>query len=115
MTDLDNQFRQASDHYFEQNYEQAAALLTELCAKDKPEALSLLGLMHQLGDGVERSGEQAVPLLQRAVELGQSIAAHNLSTIYRLGMPGIEINNKLSQHYDSKAQLLESQYTFTEI
>jgi len=115
MTDVDCQIRTASDHYYAQEFERAVELLSELCTQDIPEALSLLGLMYQLGDGVERSGMQAISLLKRAVELGQSVAAYNLSTIYTLGMPDVEVNIELSDHYHSKAQALDSQFVIKEI
>jgi TPR repeat protein len=66
-------------------YDKALALLMPLVEASVPGALSLLGVICQLGEGVERNDPKAVELLTRAVELGDGVAAHNLGTIYCMG------------------------------
>ena len=106
--------KEAQEAYDAGNYGLAAELLGPLCEKDIPEALSLLGVMYQLGDGVERDGEKAVQLLMRAVELGQGVAAHNLGTIYSGGMPGIKADNEKSKFYYRKAKSMGAQFASDE-
>ncbi|MEI2614290.1 MAG: hypothetical protein V9G21_04410 [Methylotenera sp.] len=88
---------EANDALAAKDYEKALTLLLPLVQKSDPGALSLLGVMYQLGEGVERDGLKAIELLNKAVDLGDGVAAHNLGTIYGMGMPSVPQDAKRSK------------------
>ena len=75
-----------------------------------PRRLVCWALAYKTGSGVAIDGERAVELLQKAVELGDAFAAHNLGRIYMEGMQGIEANNELSNLYYSLAKEMGLRY-----
>ena len=97
MSDHKTQVIQANDAFSAEDYEKALSLILPLVEKSVPEALSLLGVMYQLGTGVERDGLKAVEILNKAIDLGDSVAAHNLGTIYGMGMPNVPADAKRSK------------------
>jgi uncharacterized protein len=99
LAEYNPQFIEAYDALIARDYERALSLLFPLVEKSDPGALSLLGVMYQLGDGVEVDGLKALELLNKAVELGDGIAAHNLGTIYGMGMPNVPQDTKRSKAY----------------
>ncbi len=102
---------EASAAISEERYEMALAILLPLVSKEVSGALGLLGVMHQLGFGVERDGQKAVELLTKVTELGDGTAAHNLGTIYAMGMPGVPQNFELSRQFYRTAKAMEAQFT----
>ena len=88
-----------SQAFSDGNYGQALVLLKPLADAGIAEAIGMLGLAYQKGAGVEMDSEKAVELLQKAVEMGDAVAAHNLGTLYQQGMPGVEKNEGVSQRY----------------
>lgn len=105
---------EASEAISNEDYEIALSLLEPLVKKSVPGALGLLGVMYQLGVGVERNGIKAVELLKRAVELGDGTSAHNLGTIYGMGMPDIPQDHQLSIQYYRKAKDMGAQFAADE-
>jgi TPR repeat protein len=114
MSAYEQKLIEVSGAISEKEYEKALSLLTPLVEKSVPGALGLLGLMYQLGEGVERDGTKAVELLKRAVELGDGVSAHNLGTIYSMGMPGISQDHQLSRQYYRKAKAMGAQFAADE-
>jgi TPR repeat protein len=80
-------------------YGEAADMLEPLCVQGNPAAQSMLGVMYQLGLDVPADGNRAVSLLKAAAEGGEGLAAHNLSTLYATGAPGVERDPQLSRFY----------------
>ena len=97
MSDYKAQVIEANNAFSAEDYVKALSLILPLVEKSVPEALSLLGVMYQLGTGVERDGLKAVELLSKAVDLGDGVAAHNLDTIYGMGMPYVPPDAKRSK------------------
>jgi TPR repeat protein len=91
-------------------FEKALSLLSPLADKLIPGALSLLGVMYQLGEGVEMNGIKAVELLTKAVELGNGVASHNLGTIYAMGMPGVVQDFEKSKACYRRAKSMGAQF-----
>lgn len=88
-----------SQAFSDKDYGTALTLLKPLADAGIAEALGMLGLAYKIGAGVEPDGVKAVELLQKAVELGDALAAHNLSRLYQMGMPNIEKNSEASRRY----------------
>lgn len=80
-------------------YGEAADMLEPLCAVGNATAQGMLGVMYQLGLDVPADGNRAVALLKAAAESGEGLAAHNLSTLYATGAPGVERDTELSRFY----------------
>lgn len=97
MKDYKAEIIEANHALSAEDYDKALALLLPLAEESIPEALSLLGVMYQLGYGVERDGLKAVEILSKAVDLGDGVAAHNLGTIYAVGMPDVPQDMKRSK------------------
>jgi len=114
VSDYADVLTEASDLISTREYQRALALLIPLVEVPVPGALSLLGVMYQLGEGVERNGTKAVELLTKAVKLGDGSAAHNLGTIYGMGMPGIPQNHQLSRQFYRKAKAMGAQFANNE-
>ncbi len=95
----DSQLREVREALSKKDYEKALSILSPLVEIESPGAISLLGLMYQLGEGVELNGIKAVKLLLRAIELGDGVAAHNLGTIYITGLPDVDKNPEKSKKY----------------
>jgi len=93
-----------SQAFTDKDYGTALTLLKPLADAGIGEALGMLGLAYKIGAGVEPDGIKAVELLQKAVELGDALAAHNLALLYQFGMPNVEQNSIASQRYHQLAQ-----------
>ena len=93
-----------SQAFTDKDYGTALTLLKPLADAGIAEALGMLGLAYKIGAGVEADGIKAVELLQKAVELGDALAAHNLALLYQFGMPNVEQNSIASQRYHQLAQ-----------
>jgi uncharacterized protein len=110
MNNHEAQIIEANEALSGGDYERACSLLSPLVDKSIPAALSLLGVMYQLGEGVERDGIKAVELLTKAVELGDGVASHNLGTIYGMGMPGVPQDFEKSKACYRRAKSMGSQF-----
>lgn len=108
---LEQELERALQAQAAEDYETALKVLRNLADENYAPAIGNLGCMYQLGFGVERDGQKAVELLLKAVDLGFGPAAHNLGTIYGTGMPGVEQNQSMSEHYRKIAKDLGTQYT----
>ncbi len=86
------------------DYERALRLIRPLAEQEVAGAIGLLGVMYQLGTGVEQNGKRAVELLMRGVQLGDGVSAHHLSTLYDTGLPGVAPDAEKSKHYQRKAK-----------
>jgi uncharacterized protein len=110
VDDHETQLIEANEAHSSGDFEKALALLLPLADKLIPEALSLLGVIYQLGDGVERDGIKAIELLTKAVELGDGVASHNLGTIYAMGMPGVAQDFEKSKACYRRAKSMGAQF-----
>ena len=110
MTVSFSEIAEASEAYSKEKYEEALAILQPLVDIQVSEALSLLGIMYQIGDGLPRNLQKAVTLLTQACELGDGTAAHNLGTIYAMGEEDIEKDFDKSRMYYRKARELGAQH-----
>ena len=110
MDDLEKQITEAEDALFKEDYEKAFSIINPLVVKDEPAALGLLGLMYQIGMGVDRDLSRAVKLLTSACEKGNGTAAHNLGTIYEMGEEEIPKDHEKSKMYYRKAKELGAQF-----
>ena len=91
-------------------YDRALSILQPLVDEEVPGAVAMLGFMYQCGEGVELDAPKAVGLLTRAVELGDGTAAHNLGTIYSVGLPGVERDTDKSRRYYRVAKEMGAQF-----
>ena len=114
MNAYEQELVEVADAISNKEYAKALSLLAPLVEKSVPGALGLLGVMYQLGEGVERDGTKAVEILKRAVELGDGVSAHNLGTIYSMGMPGISQDHELSRQFYRKAKAMGAQFAADE-
>ncbi len=101
---------QASQAFSEKNYTEAMFLLMPLVEQGHPAATGMLGLAYQSGAGVEKNGIKAIELFQRAVELGDVYAAHNLGRLYMQGMDDVETDLELSNVYHNLAREMGMKY-----
>lgn len=82
---------------------EALLLLRPLADAGVAEAIGMLALAYQRGAGLEADSEKAIELYQKAIEMGDAVAAYHLGMLYKNGMPGIEVNVKLGDEYLVKA------------
>lgn len=96
----------------------ARPLLVRFLRQRRPRAIALLGSLIFTGGEIRThppscpmgtEGRRAVRLLRRAVALGDGLAAHNLATLYAVGMPDVPRNRDLSRHYYRLARTLGCQ------
>lgn len=80
-------------------YGKALLLLKPLADEGVAEAIGMLGIAYQRGAGVDVDAEKAIELLEKAVDMGDGVAAYNLGLLYQNGMEGVEINMAVSQRY----------------
>jgi TPR repeat protein len=110
VDDSIEKLEEASLAFSAEKFSQALEILNLLVESSVPGALGMLGVAYQLGLGVELNGQRAIDLLKSAIELGDGTAAHNLGTIYAMGMPGIEINHEISKKFYRKAKEMGVQF-----
>ena len=110
MSDEQYIIDQASEAFSQQDFSRALALIGPLVDEGNAAAIGLLGLAHQHGAGVEKNFEEAVRLMQKAVELGDALAAHNLGRLYMVGTEGVEPDPQLSETYYQLAKSMGLQY-----
>ena len=88
-----------SQAFSDQDYGTALTLLKPLADAGVAEAIGMLGLAYKIGAGLQADGIKAVELLQKAVEMGDAIAAYNLGLLYRDGAVNVEQNEEISRSY----------------
>jgi uncharacterized protein len=88
-----------SQAFSDGEYGKALLLLKPLADEGIAEAIGMLGIAYQQGAGVEVDVEKAVELLEKAVDMGDPVAAHNLGVLYQNGMEGVKIDMAVSQRY----------------
>jgi uncharacterized protein len=93
-----------SQAFSDQDYGTALTLLKPLADAGVAEAIGMLGLAYKIGAGVEPDGIKAVELLQKAAEIGDALAAHNLGLLYQTGMANVEKNEAASHRYSQLAR-----------
>jgi len=106
MDKLEKQLSETFDALLYEDYAKALSILTPLVERNVPDALSMLGIMHQLGRGVPKDILKAVTLLKKAYEKGDGVAAHNLGAIYAIGEEEIIKDLQKSSMYYRKAEQL---------
>lgn len=104
IEDLREAINMVSQAFSDGDYGSALLLLKPLADAGVPEAIGMLGLAYQKGAGVDVDSEKAIELYEKAVEMGDAIAAHNLGLLYKTGMPGVEPNSELSRRFLSLAE-----------
>ena len=109
MNTFENELLEASEAISNREFEKALGILHPLSEKEVAGALGLLGVMYQLGEGVELNGLKAVELLTKAMERGDGTSAHNLGTIYAMGLPGVAQDREKSRFYYQKAKEMGAQ------
>lgn len=91
---------------FEQgDYRMARRLWVPLAADGDPAAQNYLGVLHQLGLGVDRDYGQAVKWYRRAALAGHAGAQRNLGTMYQFGLGVSEDNFQAYVWYYSALKL----------
>lgn len=88
-----------SQAFSDKDYGTALTLLKPLADAGVGEALGMLGLAYKVGAGVEPDGVKAVELFEKAIELGDALAAHHLGLLYLSGMPNVPQNEGAGQRY----------------
>ena len=86
-------------------------MLRPLADAGVAEAIGMLAIAYQRGAGLEIDSEKAIELFQKAIEMGDAVAAYHLGMLYNNGMPGVEINTKLGEEYLQKAKDMGLQLT----
>ena len=110
MSDEQYILEQASEAFSNQDFIRALDLIAPLVEAGIGAAIGLLGLAYQHGAGVEKDLDEAVRLMQKAVELGDALAAHNLGRLYMVGTEGMEPDPQLSETYYQLAQSMGVRY-----
>jgi TPR repeat protein len=85
-------FDEAMEFYDLKDYKQALPLLSEASELGNAEAMSLLGTMYLMGEGVKENGEKAEYWLQNSIEGGYEGAISVLGMAYATGAAGIKID-----------------------
>ncbi len=89
-----------------EEYIDAFRCLLPLAEKGNPEAQANIGLMYQMGVGIDRDIRSAVKWLSVAAENGRGDAAHNLGTLYLTCEPELPISQEKSKYWYNKAKEL---------
>jgi TPR repeat protein len=110
MSNNDEAIKEINNLLVKDEYDKALELLKPLVEKNVPVALGLMGLVYQLGWGVERNGKEAVKYFEKAIELGDGGAAHNLGTLYISDVPGVTNDPVKSKYYYRLAKKMGAQF-----
>ncbi len=106
--DRDAELREAIDTvsqaFSDGRNEEALLLLRPLADAGVAEAIGMLALAYQRGAGVDMDSEKAIELYEKAIEMGDAIAAYHLGMLYRIGMPGVEPNPETAAKYLEQAR-----------
>lgn len=82
---------------------EAVPLFKQLAAKHDPTAEYYLGEMYRLGDGVPRSGPEAIKWLTRAADAGHTAAARQLGLLYLNGDDAVQDLTRARHWFDQAA------------
>lgn len=88
------------------NYQDALDTLLPHAEGGVPEAQAAVGLIYQLGLGVDRNIKSAVTWLEQAANQGNGAAAHNLGTLYLTCEPDLPVDADKSRYWYEKAKHL---------
>lgn len=75
-----------------QDYKAAAPLMIEAAELGSPDAMTILGSMYLLGQGVKEDGQAAVFWLQKAISAGYDDAISILGMAYATGKAGVSVD-----------------------
>ena len=87
-----------------EKYEEAFHILLPIAEGGNAEAQTKVGVLYQLGLGVERNVKNAFYWLEKAAKQGVGEAAHNLGTLYLTCEPDKPSNPEESKVWYSKAK-----------
>lgn len=93
----DELFDEALVYYQAKDYKKALPLMTEAAELGSLHAMSILGSMYLLGNGVSENGVEAERWLKLAVEGGYEDAVSVLGMAYATGKAGIKVNLRLAR------------------
>ena len=85
-------YDEAMTFYREKDFKQALPLMIEASELGNAQAMSILGTMYLMGEGVKEEGRQAVAWLQRSIDAGFEDSASVLGMAYATGKAGIKID-----------------------
>lgn len=88
------------------NHEAAFGALMPLARQGIVRAQENIGVMYQLGLGVDRNVAAALGWLKQAAEAGSGVAAHNLGTLYQTCEPERPIDSTQSKYWFNRAREL---------
>ena len=88
------------------DYQEAFELLIPYAEAGDPVACSKVGVLYQLGLGVQRDIEKAIKFLTTAAEKGNGEAAHNLGTLYLSAEPDFPNEPDKSKFWYKRAKEL---------
>ena len=71
----------------------------------------MMGILHQIGAGVEQSGLEAIRYYRLAAEQGEVLAWRNLGTLYLLGLAGVDVDKSEAHDCFARARFLEMEQT----
>ncbi len=74
------------------DYKAAAPLMIQAAELGKPDAMTVLGSMYLLGQGVKEDGRAAVHWLQKAIDVGYDGAISILGMAYATGKAGVKVD-----------------------
>lgn len=104
--DQDRKYEDAAYAYTIGRFEDAAAGFTELANLGHAKAAKYLAEMYLRGEGVAKSVEQALQLLEFAVSKGESLAAFSLGALHRSGDDGVPKDAERSRRFFTIAKEL---------
>lgn len=84
-------------------YKQAYPIMKQAAELGHPSAMTILGSMFLLGQGVPENGIEAERWLKRALDLGYSEAESVLGMAYATGKAGVEVDLALAKKFLEKA------------
>lgn len=85
-------YDEALAFYRVKDFKQALPLMIEACDLGNAQAMSMLGSMYLMGEGVQEDGQKAVSWLQRSIEGGFESAISVLGMAYATGKAGVKID-----------------------
>lgn len=88
------------------DYETAFGALMPLARQGAIRAQENIGVMYQLGLGVDRNVAEAFRWLIQAAEAGSGVAAHNLGTLYQTCEPEQRVDSTQSKYWFNRAREL---------
>lgn len=78
--------QQALRFYQQNDYQQAVPLLQSLAEKGEPVAQGVLGMMYELGQGVEQDYRNAAKLFYASAKQGMAQSQFDLAMLYHRGL-----------------------------